>query len=116
MTLAKLDPSRLTAVNAMLFEEIPTPNIVRPNMSERTTFSAFIDKAFWALLIAVLGFGVRFIGMLSKNVMELNNKLEVVIVETRFQARELSDLDARVAAIEKGEQRRDLFDRRRGPR
>lgn len=70
-------------------------------MTKRLTFSAFIDKAFWALLLAISSYGVKFLGELSQNVAELNSKMEVMIYENHLHDYNLKDHERRITELEK---------------
>jgi len=62
----------------------------------RMTFANFVDRAFWTLLLAIIGFGVKFLGELSTNVRELNSKIEAVIFESRVHETEIGDHEVRL--------------------
>lgn len=55
----------------------------------RTTFSTFVDRAFWTLLLGIAAFGVKFLGDLSTSVAELNVKMEAVVYQTRVHDDEI---------------------------
>ncbi len=42
-------------------------------------FDKFIEKAFFSLVIAILGFAVKFLGELSTNVQDLNSRIAIII-------------------------------------
>lgn len=73
----------------------------------RMTFSTFIDRAFWTLLLGIAAFGVKFLGELSHSVAELNVKMEAVVFQTRVHDDDirrhedvLLDHGVRIATIE----------------
>lgn len=70
-------------------------------MNKRLTFSAFVDKAFWALLLGIVSYGVKFLGDMSGSVQELNSKMEVVVYENRLHDYGLKDHERRITELEK---------------
>lgn len=71
-------------------------------------FQSFMDRAFWALCIGVVSFGVKFLGDLSaaKNADELKHQVE----EQRLQRHDelLADIVDRIRRLEGDRLRGDL--------
>jgi len=56
------------------------------------TFSHFVNWAFQALLIAIVGWGVSELSVLSKSVQDLNVKVAVIIAQQIERDREVKEL------------------------
>lgn len=44
------------------------------------SLQSFIDRAFWALLLGVAAFGVKFLGDMSQSVTRLNEQVAVILL------------------------------------
>jgi hypothetical protein len=74
----------------------------------KSNFEAFVDRAFWSLLIGVSSFGVKFLGDLSQSVQELNQRMVSIVSQLQEQSEEVkvhrdlvNGLSARVDFLEK---------------
>lgn len=64
------------------------------------SFDAFVDKAFWALMIAIAGYGVAQIQAAAGSINELNAKMAVVIERITNQQQNIFDHENRLRKLE----------------
>ncbi len=64
------------------------------------TFSHFIDKAFWALLLGSVGFGVHFLSELSATVRSLDEKMLLIVERQAYDHKTIGDHEARLNTLE----------------
>jgi len=61
----------------------------------------YIEKAFWALFLGVVTFGVSFIKELSTNVSDLNNKVSIILMNSERQSEMIRDHEGRLITLER---------------
>lgn len=68
--------------------------------NDKLTFNQYVDKAFWALMIAVAGYASVQLKNTSDSIAKLNEKMAVVIVQLSIQTEVAKDHETRIRRLE----------------